>query len=84
MTCDGLHFIAKYLYDGPNSIEEIDNSGNILERYTRGKSVDEPLAELRAGTTSYYHADVCLAKTLSAPEINSLSTPSFLSAKDLL
>jgi RHS repeat-associated protein len=38
-------------------IEELDNSGNVLARYTEGKRVDEPLAELRQGTTSYYQQD---------------------------
>jgi RHS repeat-associated protein len=48
---------TNYLYDGPNAIEEVDNSGNVLARYTQGKSIDEPLAQLRPGTTSYYQQD---------------------------
>src|SRR5207253_5462043 len=48
---------TNYLYDGPNVIEELDGAGNVLARYTHGTVVDEPLAELRSGTTSYYHAD---------------------------
>jgi RHS repeat-associated protein len=48
---------TNYLYDGPNGIEEVDNSGNVLARYTQGKNIDEPLAQLRSGTTSYYQQD---------------------------
>jgi len=39
-------------------LEEVDSSGNVLARYTQGAYVDEPLAESRAGTTSYYEQDV--------------------------
>jgi RHS repeat-associated protein len=50
-----------YLYDGmdpkANPVEEVDNSGNILARYTEGEYVDEPLAEVRGTNTSYYEAD---------------------------
>lgn len=42
---------------GANVIDEIDNSGSILARYTQGNEVDEPSAELRSGTTEYYEAD---------------------------
>jgi len=47
---------TNYVYDGkgPNLIEEVDNSGNAIARYVYGKRIDEPLAELRSGTTSYY------------------------------
>ena len=48
---------TNYLYDGPNATEQVDSSGNILARFTQGKSVDEPLAQLRSGTTSYYEQD---------------------------
>jgi YD repeat-containing protein len=48
---------TNYLYDGPHGIEETDNSGNTLARYTQGRGVDEPLAQLRSGTTSYYEQD---------------------------
>jgi len=46
-----------YLYDGSRLLEEIDQNGNVLANYTQGMSIDEPLAELRSGVTSYYHAD---------------------------
>jgi len=46
-----------YLYDGANVIEEVDSSGAVLARYTQGSGLDEPLAVLRSGTTTYYEAD---------------------------
>lgn len=46
-----------YLYDGFNSLEEVDQSGSVLARYTQTTKVDEPLAELRSGATSYYDGD---------------------------
>jgi RHS repeat-associated protein len=48
---------TNYLYDGVDSLEEVDTTGNVLARYTRGPGVDQPLAEVRSGTTSYYEAD---------------------------
>jgi RHS repeat-associated protein len=52
---------TNYLYDGPdpkaNPDEEVDNGGNILARYTESDLVDEPLAEVRGATSSYYEAD---------------------------
>jgi RHS repeat-associated protein len=46
-----------YLYDGPNLLEEVDQNANVLARYTQGPGIDQPLAELRSGTTSYYEQD---------------------------
>ena len=46
-----------YLYDGDNVLEEVDNSGNVLARYTQTRTLDEQLSELRSGVTSYYEAD---------------------------
>ena len=48
---------VNYLYDGPNLLDEVDPSGNVLARYTNQMRVDEPLTELRSGTTSYYQQD---------------------------
>jgi RHS repeat-associated protein len=48
---------TNYIYDGPNLLEEVDNSGNVIARYSQSNLIDEPLSELRAGTTSYYEAD---------------------------
>jgi RHS repeat-associated protein len=46
-----------YAYDGDNLIEEINSSGAAVARYSQTIEVDEPLAMLRSGTTSYYDAD---------------------------
>ena len=54
---------VNYLYDGRNLLEEVGTSGSVLARYTEsahdtgGRHLDEPLAELRSGTTSYYQQD---------------------------
>jgi RHS repeat-associated protein len=45
------------MYYGANSIEEVDQNGNLLARYTQGAGIDEALAELRSGTVSYYEQD---------------------------
>ena len=46
-----------YAYDGSDLIEETNSSGAVVARYQAGENVDEPLAMLRSGTTSFYHAD---------------------------
>jgi len=46
-----------YLYDGLDLIEELDNSGNVLARYSQGPGLDQPLSMLRAGMTAYYQQD---------------------------
>jgi len=48
---------SNYLYDGVNTIEQVDNSGTVLAKYTHGAVVDEDLAMLRSETLSYYHQD---------------------------
>jgi len=48
---------TNFLYDGSNLMEEVDQSGNVIARYTQGMFIDQPLAQLRSGATSYYHAD---------------------------
>jgi RHS repeat-associated protein len=48
---------TNHLYDGRDLVEEVDSSGNIVARYTQSPSLDQPLAELRSGTTSYYEQD---------------------------
>jgi RHS repeat-associated protein len=49
--------ITNYFYDGANDIAEVDQSGSILARYTQAPGVDQPLAEFRSGTASYYEQD---------------------------
>src|SRR6185369_6987732 len=41
---------------------------NVLARYTQSRRIDEPLSEVRSGTTSYYDAD-------GLQSITSLSNP---------
>jgi RHS repeat-associated protein len=49
--------ITNYLYDGANVIEEINSTGTLVARYTQNQEVDEPLAQLRSGASSYYERD---------------------------
>jgi RHS repeat-associated protein len=46
-----------YIYDGANILEEVDAAGTLVTRYTQGLGMDEPLAILKSGVTSYYQAD---------------------------
>jgi RHS repeat-associated protein len=46
-----------YLYGGANLLEELDSGGNLLGKYTQGPGIDQPLSELRGGTTSYNDQD---------------------------
>jgi RHS repeat-associated protein len=46
-----------YAYDGDNLIEETNSVGAVVARYSQGLNIDEPLAMLRSGATSYYQAD---------------------------
>jgi YD repeat-containing protein len=52
---------TNYLYDGmdanANVIEEVDNSGSVLARYTQSNLIDEPLSMLRSGATGYFERD---------------------------
>src|SRR6266403_5871134 len=45
-----------YAYDGDNLIEETNGAGAAVARYSEW-NIDEPLAMLRGGVTSYYEAD---------------------------
>ena len=46
-----------FVYDGDNLIEEADSSGAVVTRYAQTENIDEPLAMLRSGGTTYYNAD---------------------------
>ena len=48
---------TNYLYDGFNAVADVDQNGNALARYAATQNIDEPLAELRSGVTSYYSRD---------------------------
>lgn len=49
---------TNYLYDGINVLEEADSEANVQARYSQSPYVDEPLAQWRSGTASYYQQDV--------------------------
>jgi YD repeat-containing protein len=46
-----------YAYDGDNLVEEANSSGAVPARYEGTQNIDEPLAMLHGGGTSYYHAN---------------------------
>jgi RHS repeat-associated protein len=46
-----------YAYEGDNLTEETNSTGAVVARYEDTQNIDEPLAMLRSGATSYYHAD---------------------------
>jgi RHS repeat-associated protein len=46
-----------FAYDGDNLIEEANSSGTVVTRYAQTQNIDEPLAMLHSGGTSYYNAD---------------------------
>src|SRR5262249_27545474 len=46
-----------YAYDDVNLIEETNASGAVVARYSQTQNIDEPLAMLRGGATSFYETD---------------------------
>jgi len=68
-TQNGTTTTTDYLYDGANTLETTDQSGNVLTRYTDTLGVDEPLTESVSGTASYYEQD-------GLGSVSSLSNPS--------
>jgi YD repeat-containing protein len=46
-----------YAYDGDSLVEETNSSGTVVARYSQGLDIDESLAMLRGGATSFYQAD---------------------------
>jgi RHS repeat-associated protein len=48
---------TNYLYDAANLLEEVDNSGGVLAKYTQSDDIDEPLSELRGSTITHYQLD---------------------------
>lgn len=46
-----------YAYDHNNLIEIVNSGGAVVSRYMQTQNVDEPLAQLSAGATSYYESD---------------------------
>ncbi len=51
------NFTGIFAYDGYNLIETMNSSGALLARYTQTQNIDEPLADLRSGSDSYYEVD---------------------------
>ena len=49
---------TNYLYDQVDLLEELDNTGNVLARYSHGVGYDQPVSMTRASTASYYQSDV--------------------------
>jgi len=59
---------TNYLYDGANSVAEVDSAATLLARYTQGAGIDEPLAEIRNGTVGFCDQDGLVSVTsLSNP-----------------
>jgi RHS repeat-associated protein len=50
-------FTGSFLYDGNNLIETVSGSGSEIASYANGSDLDQPYAELRSGTVSYYEQD---------------------------
>jgi RHS repeat-associated protein len=56
-TQNGTTTTTDYLYDGANTLETTDQSGNVLARYTGGPWIDETLSQLQSAISSYYEQD---------------------------
>ena len=56
-TQNGTTTTTDYLYNGDNVVETTNQSGNVVEKFAQGQSIDEPLAESTAGGTDYYEQD---------------------------
>lgn len=82
-TTNYLYEGRDFGFSGANVIEEVDNSGNVLARYasTQSLGVDQPLAQFRSGTASYYEQDglgsVTTLSTTSGTIANTYSYDSF-------
>ena len=50
--------MSPYNYNPSNDLTSMStSSGSYTTRYTQSRTVDEPLSEVRSGTTSYYEQD---------------------------
>jgi RHS repeat-associated protein len=56
-------FTGSFLYDGSNLIETLNASGSEVASYANGGDLDQPYAELRSGTVSYYEQDAANSVT---------------------
>ena len=57
------NFTGGFLYDGNNLIETVSGSGSKIASYANGGDLDQPYAELRSGTVSYYEQDAANSVT---------------------
>src|SRR2546427_5447083 len=62
-----------YAYDGDNLVEETNASGAAVARYAQNLNIDQPLAILRNGATSFYNADALGSITSLANGAGSLA-----------
>ena len=62
-----------FAYDADSLIEETNSSGTAVARYAQGPNIDEVLAMLRGGATSYYHDDGVGTITSLANTVGSLA-----------
>ena len=46
-----------FAYDLGNLVEETNSTGGVVARYAQADNLDEPMAMLRSGATSYYESD---------------------------
>lgn len=49
--------VTQYIYDQEDILLELDDSNNIVARYTHGPGIDEPLIIEKGGASFFYHAD---------------------------
>jgi RHS repeat-associated protein len=71
---NGTTTTTDYVFDGANVLEEVDNSANVLARYTQmSRELDQPLAMLRSNATSYYEQDGLLSVTSLSSASGSLA-----------
>ena len=54
-TINGV--MTKYLYDGADIIQELNQDGSVKANYIRGLNIDEPLARLTPNASRYYQTD---------------------------
>ena len=55
-----------FAYDLGNLVEETNSTGGVVARYAQADNLDEPMAMLRSGATSYYESDgLCTITSLS-------------------
>ena len=54
---------TNYLYDGDNSVEELDQTGAESAYFVESLLIDEPLAEVHAGSAAFYEQDAVASVT---------------------